>query len=793
MNATQKKAKEKLRSSLAPNNEPGNYKQSLFKVVEVVDSKILKKKNRKKEWKYGYNSEYDFVCISNNGTLGEIYEIQGLKIGIPAIPNEIYSNSNNHSNQMWKHLGVPDFIRNIKSTVEFKTKFSEEIRSGWYDYIDTEFDRRDGGFWFMNNGKPTYVTGSHYMFLQWSKIDAETSSGWAEFRESNRLFHFFWEACKADPRSFGMIYLKNRRSGFSFMASSEVVNQATITRRSNYGILSKTGEDAKDMFIDKVVPIIHNYPFFFKPIQDGQEKPKSELSFQIPSKKMTRKAQLNTEDDDLLGEGLDSIIDWKSTGDNSYDGAKLKILVHDESAKWSKPNNILKNWRVTKTTLRLGRKITGKCMMGSTSNALNDGGQEYKDLYYGSDLRDIKRDGNGRTPTGMYALFVPMEWNFEGYIDKFGWPVFDTPEVPIEDSEGEFIDKGVLDHWKYEREGLANSPDAENEFLRQFPKTEEHAFRDVSDNSIFNLIRLNDQLDHNADLVRDGIVTRGSFLWTNGIQDTQVTFKPHKDGKFYVTYVLPPVMTNNIIYKSGIKCPGNEHMGSFGCDSYDIAGVVGGGGSNGALHGLSKFHMEDFPTNQFFLEYVARPQTAEMFFEDVLMAIVFYGMPILCENNKPGLLKYIARRGYRGFSINRPDKKYSNLNSNERELGGVPNSGPQMIQDHASAINSYIEHNVGKIDVDGNMGQMYFNRTLKDWAHFDITNRTRHDESISSGLAIMANQKFMYKPKVTRDRSTKVIMDMGQRKGIGGGRVFNNSIYDPKKRSDGYDGFGVDK
>ena len=97
-------------------------------------------------------------------------------------------------------------------------------------------------------------------------------------------------------------------------------------------------------------------------------------------------------------------------------------------------------------------------------------------------------------------------------------------------------------------------------------------------------------------------------------------------------------------------------MGAFGCDSYDISGTVDGQGSKGSLHGLTKFSMDDCPPSQFFLEYIARPQTAEIFFEDVLMALVFYGMPMLAENNKPRLLYYLRRRGYRGFSMNRPDK-----------------------------------------------------------------------------------------------------------------------------------------
>ena len=102
--------------------------------------------------------------------------------------------------------------------------------------------------------KLTYVTGSHYMYLQWSKIDV----GAADYRESNRLFFIFWEACKADQRCYGMCYLKNRRSGFSFMASGETVNQATISSDARFGILSKSGGDAKKMFTDKVVPISVN-------------------------------------------------------------------------------------------------------------------------------------------------------------------------------------------------------------------------------------------------------------------------------------------------------------------------------------------------------------------------------------------------------------------------------------------------------------------------------------------------------------------------------------------------------
>ena len=161
--------------------------------------------------------------------------------------------------------------------------------------------------------------------------------------------------------------------------------------------------------------------------------------------------------------------------------------------------------------------------------------------------------------------------------------------------------------------------------------------------------------------------------------------------------------------------------------------------------------MDNCPSNEFFLEYIARPQTAEIFFEEVLMACIFYGMPVLIENNKARILYHFKNRGYRGFSMNRPDKTYNKLSKTERELGGIPNSSEDIKQAHASAIESYIEKHVG-MDLEGNyrdsdeMGSMFFTKTLMDWARFDINNRTKHDASISSGLAIMANNKHIYTP-----------------------------------------------
>jgi len=254
------------------------YKQTLYKVIDHIKPHVIKRLNKSKKWKYGYNKDYDVIVISQTGQIGEIYEIQNLKI---ALPNE---NNVDKENDKWTVHEYPKTLKKIKTIFDWK-QYPDDFKKKWYAYIDREFARRHEGYWFTNKGKSTYITGTHYMYLQWSKIDV----GQADFREANRLFYIFWEACKADTRCYGMCYLKNRRSGFSFMASGETVNMATISSDARFGVLSKSGSDAKKMFTDKIVPISVNYPFFFKPIQDGMDRPKTELAYRVPASRFTRK------------------------------------------------------------------------------------------------------------------------------------------------------------------------------------------------------------------------------------------------------------------------------------------------------------------------------------------------------------------------------------------------------------------------------------------------------------------------------------------------------------------------
>jgi hypothetical protein len=653
---------------------------------------------------------------------GEALEFDNLTIVLPKKPKkkDILYHDLPKKEQKWVRLAEPKGL-------------NRDTASNYVDYIEEEFRRRAEGLWFYNNGLPTYITGSHYMFIQWSKIDV----GYPDYRAANRTFFIFWEACKLDPNSYGMCFLKNRRSGFSYAASSETVNLATQSYESRFGILSKTGSDAKVMFTDKVVRIYRNYPFFFQPIMDGSSNPRVELAFREPSKKIT-KNQKHIES----SEALNSSIDWKNTGDNSYDGEKLRLLIQDEAGKWIGQNSIKKNWGVTRTCLLLGRKIVGKCMMGSTANKLEDGGAEFKDIFYDSDCGE--KDLNGRTPSGLYKLFIPAYDNLEGFIDEYGNSVIETPEVPIMGIDGMDVDLGAKDFLENRRAALKNDTAALSEFKRQFPFTIEEAFRNDSQSCIFDVEKIYQQIDFNE--VNDVNVTRGEFVWKSGVRDSEVVWLPHRKGKWLVSWI-PELEHQNVIgSRYNKKFPGRSNVLVAGCDPYDHDTTTDGRRSDAAAHVLHKFTMGSDASMQFVCEYINRPPKAEIFYEDMIKMCVFYGCQILVENNKVGILKYFENRGYYEYLMDRPDMTHTEWSKGKQKTKGIPGSGAAVINAQAEALATYIYDYVGLNLETGEMGKCYFNTLLDDWSRFDITNRTKYDASISSSLALLASQKYI-KPK----------------------------------------------
>ena len=384
------------------------------------------------------------IKIDPNGTEGEAIELHGLLVVLPKKPSksEILFHDQPKRLQLWKRTPMPEEMRRIRSMDEWLEK-PAEFRNKFRSYVEQEFQRRRDGVWFYNNGEPTYITGRHYMFLQWSKIDI----GYPSYLAFQKDIFTHMAACEADPRCFGQLYTKCRRSGYTNVCSAVLVDEASQVKEKLLGIQSKTGKDSQEnIFMKKVVAIFRSYPFFFKPIQDGTTNPRMELAFREPSKRITKNNKTSQ-----IGDALNSVINWKNTTNNAYDGEKLHMLYLDEAGKWEKPTDIREAWRIERTCLIVGKRVVGKALVGSTVNPMNKGGEEYRELWADSDPNE--RNQNGRTRSGLYRIFIPAYDALEGFFDIYGNAVVEDPSqsTHIQGIDGEVVDQGSKTYLKNER------------------------------------------------------------------------------------------------------------------------------------------------------------------------------------------------------------------------------------------------------------------------------------------------------------------------------------------------------
>ncbi|TSE11289.1 hypothetical protein FOF46_01275 [Aquimarina algiphila] len=699
----------------------------------IVPRTTVRMRNKAKSWKYGYEPEYDIVVISKDGTIGKIITINSIKIALPATPlkKEILNHDLAPHNQKWQRDPLP------KGLTE-ETQFDKAYES----YIERQWHRRDNGLFINIGGKTQYITGTMYFFLNWVKLD----EGYPTFRVIQNELMLYWEACKADQRCYGICYVKNRRWGWTALCIGEQLEIATRTENGLCGIISKTGEDARSMF-GRLIRAFKKLPPFFQPVWDGTTTPKKELILSEPTRKRSSSSTKK------MNEGLDTTIKYYSTVLNAMDGERVLRSAIDEAGKFPKETPFDRYWSIIKTSHRLGSRIVGKSLVGSTVNAMSKGGLEFKNIYYDSD--PTQRTKNGQTVSGLYHLFIPAQYGYEGFFDQYGFSIPNDPETFLYNEFGEKVTCGSNTYLDNELQALESNAIDYNEHLRQFPRKEEHAFRDEAGDCRFDIMKIYEQLDHNEKELPKDYVQRGNFYWKDGIKDSEAQWNPDKNGRFFLTWHPPKEIRNQFEWKTvrGVysRHPKAEHVGAFGCDPYNRSQTVDKRGSKGSIHLYTKYNMVGAPCNQFVLEYIDRPAKVEHFFEDMILAMRYFSMPTLIELSNEKFLTVLYNRGYRGFSMNRPGLKWNELSPTEKEFGGVPAQGNKIADAQFYAVESHINDYVGVARTNtyrptGEMGTMPFSRTLTHWKDVDPEKRTKYDAYISSSLALLANQKLTAAP-----------------------------------------------
>lgn len=704
--------------------------------------------NYHKDW---YNEEEDAVRLCPFSTSGEIITIDDFNLQLPKVPKrkDILYSDLPKAEQYWRRFEVPNGI-------------SPDNKDLWDEYIKEEFRKRREGLWFMNNGVPTYITGNHYFALQWVKM--LDNGGYMDFRLAQLSMFYHLEGCIIDDRSLGQLFVKSRRTGFTYIILAIILNMSTSTRNNNFGITSKSNTDAKKAFLKYRYALL-NLPFYFVPLIKGKLDSPKEFEFASPlnNSKDSKKSKVNNGDD-----YLNNLVDYLPTKEDSYDGQAMKIYLGDEAGKWEKPHDYINHWGQISPTMLEGGTVVGKAFIGSTVGAMSKGGSQFKEMYNASNIKQ-RNTITGMTSTGLYRYFLPAQDNMSAFTDKHGVCHQQKPEVKTYNVNGKLIRSGSIDYLISQEEAKkAENDKSLNEQYRAFPRTIEHAFRDEANECIFNLTKLYEQIEHNEKMTEEQRYVLGNFEWVDGVVDAKVEFHTRADGRFKVAWMPSKVdgteeFQNRVRETNGLFYPLNTDLVRFGCDPFSYKSTHGEG-SKGGIHGKTvNLPQGNAPKNKFVLEYIARPPDDNIFFEDVIKCVKFYGSPILVESNRLDLLRHMYNRGYRAFAMDRLDRPKNKLNPNELKFGGQLMSGQDILDSHMGAIGTWVQNYVGVYNDDvkrlrplGEMGDMPFNETLKDWIAFDPDKRTKFDATISSGLAIMACQTDKYRGKTVEVRKIDI-------------------------------------
>ena len=575
------------------------------------------------------------------------------------------------------------------------------------DFRIQEFNRIRYGYWFYNKGRPIFITGFHYFYLNWWELN----TGYPDFRDTDRQLFFFWEYVRTDKNCFGLLEITKRGQGKSYRMGSVAYLQTILYLKSHVGIQSKNDTDSEDFFLKKVVEPYKSLPEFLIPINDHGTEPKSTMNFFPPAERGIGASFKQKKTD-----ALRSVMDFRPAGDKAYDSTTLKFLVQDEIAKIEKKSgNAEKRLATVRECVHRDMKMVGKLWLSSTVEEMEKGGQQAKNIWYDSNLDDLTE--NGRTVSGLYRYFSSALES--SYFDAWGFPLV-AKAKKFHDGERDKKEGDSVSYIGY---------------VQKNPYNIEEAFMTLGGGCIYNAKILQARQRF---LQEFRMTIKGDFEWLHGKWDTKVIWVPNElNGKWELSWNFEKVRDSNkittMVDGMGHKtfAPRNDGAFASALDPVSHKQTVDLRRSNAAIAVIRKFHpfIDTDQSDTWIADYVARHDNPNDDYENAIKACVYFGMSILIENNKASAIDYFYQRGYADFVMTRPAQTTT---SKAQETDGIPSTRPM------------IEYYIGK-------GRTHINehgykcnhlRIVRDFLDFDPMKPTKYDLGVASQLSLVAAEKF---------------------------------------------------
>jgi hypothetical protein len=646
--------------------------------------------------------------------LKQKHEIYGITYTTQDVPKTCDWHNMPISEQYFRRLEIPDIFNELEYDEYGNAIYSEEQES----FIIKEGEKITKGYWYMNEGEATYITGLHYFYLNYWILE---NGDYPDYREVDRRYLYFQEYCERLPQCYGIIRIKKRREGATSQATCYLVWKAITQKKSFCGIISKTGKDASDAFVYMVMNGYRNLPVFLKPRVE-EDDTKTEIVFR--KKKDKRKVKVREKgqmyDEDI---GLESKINWKNTALNSYDSGRVSALLMDEAGKWPKEVPVNKYWPIVKKTMSKGAIKVGFCLMPSTANDAKSGGEPFKIIFETSNHFD-----DPYTSNGLYRYFCPAYDGYEGFIDRYGKSIINTPTEEqkeyILDKYGFNIETGAREYLLNQRKKITDK-DALSEEIRMNPFSEEEAFMIDSKKCYFNADKIYNQIDVLKEQPR--ILRRVRLFWKD---EKNVDWSDDPNGDWQV-YKLPVKgEENSRIERDGIIAPGNTQKYVSGIDPFKSS-VISGKGSMGTCYVFERLDIND-PNNTCMpiAEYVGRPRLKSMFHDEMLKAATYWGYKACYENDVgDDFVDYFSNKGFRGYLMKTPESAIDKTKRVKVQKFGVTSGDSFAMARQLDTCISYIESHSEKI---------VFMDLLEELLQYDHEHRTIYDRSVAFMISLLS-------------------------------------------------------
>ena len=642
------------------------------------------------------------------------HEIYGITYTTPEVPKTCDGKDLPRSEQYFRRIEIPEIFNELEYDDYGNAVYTEEQEA----FIIKEGEKISKGYWYMNDGEPTYITGLHYFYLNYWILE---NGDYPDYREVDRRYFYFQEYCEKLPQCYGIIRIKKRREGATSQATCYLVWKAITQKKSFCGIISKTGKDASDAFVYMVMNGYRNLPVFLKPRVE-EDDTKTEIVFR--KKKDKRKVKVRDKgqmyDDDI---GLESKINWKNTALNSYDSGRVTALLMDEAGKWPKEVPVNKYWPIVKKTMSKGAIKVGFCLMPSTANDAKSGGEPFKIIFESSN-----HFSDPYTSNGLYRYFCPAYDGYEGFIDKYGKSIIDTPTEEqkeyILEKYGFKIEVGAREYLLNQRKKI-DDKDALSEEIRMNPFSEDEAFMIDSKKCYFNADKIYKQIDAlNENRVP---IRRVRLFWKD---DKNVDWADDPNGNWQI-YKLPVKGEENArLERDGLITPANTQKYVSGIDPFKSS-VISGKGSLGTCYVFERLDMND-PNNTGMpiAEYVGRPKLKSMFHEEMLKGAVLWGYKACYENDVgDDFVDYFSNKGFKGYLMKTPESAIDKNRRSKVQKFGVTSGDAFAMARQLDTCISYIESHCEKI---------VFMDLLEELLQYDHEHRTIYDRSVAFMISLLS-------------------------------------------------------